>query len=132
MIILDTSVWIEFFRSETRYFEPVAALLERREILGLPWVFGELLQGAKNSYEVGVLEKTWEVIPKPEHVVLERAWITAGRESFKGKWISKGVGLIDAAIFSVALELDSKVWTIDKKLAEILRFRKLLAKASDF
>lgn len=127
MIVVDTSVWIEFFRTNPTYFEPVAALLERRELVGLPWVFGELIQRAKSRREVEVLSQTWNFIPKPEQPLLERAWIIAGTESFKGKWTSKGIGLIDAAILAVALELNLKVWTLDKKLAAILKFRKLLA-----
>lgn len=126
MIIVDTSVWIEFFRGNPLYFENFAGLLSGRELIGLPWVFGELIQGARNKKEVETLTRTWDYIPKPEQSVTERAWIQAGTESFKGKWLARGVGLIDAAIFSVALDLQVKVWTLDKKLVEILKFRNLL------
>ena len=51
MILIDTSVWIEFFRAREPYHSRTAELLEEGQILGLTWVFGELLQGAKTNRE---------------------------------------------------------------------------------
>jgi len=126
MIIVDTSVWIEFFRGHAPYFDHMGRLFESREVLALPWIFGELLQGARNNSEINILKRTFESLPKPELALAERAWILAGAESFRGKWHSKGVGLIDAAICVVAHDLGLKVWTLDKKLESILKFKRLL------
>jgi len=51
MIIPDTSVWIEFLKGNEPYFSQLKELLERNEVMGVECIFGELLQGAKNSRE---------------------------------------------------------------------------------
>lgn len=129
MIILDTSVWIEFFRGKAPYRSEVSDLLGKGQALGLPWIFGELLQGAADKNEVDYLKSFWKVIAKPETGTSERAWIDAGIESQKGKWFSRGIGLIDAAIVCAAIELKCPVWTLDKKLKEVLRFKRLLSES---
>jgi predicted nucleic acid-binding protein len=125
MIILDTSIWIEFFRGNDPYFNKVSLLLRSGEVMGLSWIFGELLQGASTSKEAQLILKTWNGIRKPELQISETAWISAGEASQKGKWHSKGIGLIDAAIISVSEQYKVPVWTLDKKLYEILKFKRL-------
>ncbi|GMO26182.1 MAG: hypothetical protein Ta2B_06280 [Termitinemataceae bacterium] len=51
MIILDTSVWIEFLRRNVKYFDPISQMLTKMDILAVEVVFGELLQGVKNKRE---------------------------------------------------------------------------------
>lgn len=126
MIIPDTSIWIDFFRGKDPYLTILGNEFDKGGVLGLPWIFGELLQGARNSSESKLLMKTWKVIPKPELRSLESAWLSAGESSRHGKWYSRGVGLIDAAIIAIAEELHFKVWTHDKQLTSILKFKKLL------
>ena len=126
MVIIDTSIWIEFFRSHDPTFSQVSGLLDSGKLLGLPWVFGELLQGAHDNREINLLHAYWRAIPKPDTLISEKAWIQAGIESQRGDWVKKGVGLIDAAIIAAALEMNTPVATYDKKLREILKFKKLL------
>jgi predicted nucleic acid-binding protein len=54
MIILDTSVWIEFLKKHEPYFTTISPLLEQKEILAVECVFGELLQGVKNEEEQNI------------------------------------------------------------------------------
>ncbi len=126
MIIADTSVWIEFFRGHSPVVEELSGLFQRSSVMGLPWVFGELLQGARNQAEIQVLLRTWEAIPKPELRSSEVAWIRAGEQSCLGKWHAKGLGLIDAAIVAISEEYKAPVWTLDKKLEAVLRFKKIM------
>jgi len=128
MLIPDTSVWIEFFRRQDPFFDEIGRRLERAEIIGIPWIFGELFQGAKNSAEVKILLRVWAALPKPEMILYEKAWIAAGTSSFRGKWLTKGIGLIDAAIVGIADELSVPVWTLDKQLSPVLKFKRLLWK----
>ena len=126
MIILDTSVWIEFYRNNGKFFTPVSSLFQVRGIMGLPWIFGELLQGAKGRTEVELIKETWSALPKPSSIITENSWLIAGEESSKQKWYAKGIGLIDAAIIIAAATTSSKVWTLDKNLANILKSKNLL------
>jgi hypothetical protein len=117
MIILDTSVWIEFLRARKDYFEEVRTLLDGRMIIGLEWVFGELLQGARDIRERDVVLSYWRDIPKIGHTGL---WLEAGRLSSEEKLYARGVGLIDCAILAAARRSGAKIWTLDRELAGIL------------
>jgi predicted nucleic acid-binding protein len=44
MILVDTSVWIEFFRGNEPYFTKLKELIESSDVLAHEVVFGELLQ----------------------------------------------------------------------------------------
>jgi len=64
MIILDTSVWIEYFKNNPDFFPKISNLLEINEIYAVECVFGELLQGVKNKKEKEIIQKFWENLPK--------------------------------------------------------------------
>ncbi len=117
MIVLDTSVWIEFLRMH----EPIATRVEEEitagRVLGLSWIVGELLQGAKGAYEIRVLEMFWQQLPK---ISEESVWIEAGKLSCANKYFEQGVGLIDVATIVAARRANAKVWTLDKKLSGVL------------
>jgi predicted nucleic acid-binding protein len=117
MIILDTSVWIEFLKKHESYFSIIAPLLEQREILAVECVFGELLQGVKNRNEENIIAAYWEHLPKIEtaEIIIE-----AGKYSNKNKLLDKGVGLIDAIILMHGIKNRIKIWTIDNKFIKII------------
>ena len=117
MIILDTSIWIEFLKGNLYYFTIVRQLLENQEVMVVECIFGELLQGAKNKEENEIIKKYWESLPKIKH---EGLWIEAGEYSYENNLISKGVGLIDAAIIIAAQSVNAQIWTLDKRLHSIL------------
>jgi predicted nucleic acid-binding protein len=93
MIILDTSIWIEHLKNNKLYFPKIVKLLENREILAIECVFGELLQGTKNTLEKEIILNFWTHLPK-EHY--ENIIIQAGEYSAQNKLLDHGVGLIDA------------------------------------
>ena len=118
MIILDTSVWIAFFKKQTDVFEAARVVLEDGEALGLECVFGELLQGAKNARERNLILSYWDNLPRAN---FENVWIEAGRYYGEHKLVRKGVGLIDAVIIISATWSNAKVWTLDLKLLRVLQ-----------
>ena len=75
MIILDTSVWIEFLKNNPEYFSKVKYLLENQQVLAIECIFGELLQGAKNKREIEIISLYCENLPK---IKIENGWIQAG------------------------------------------------------
>ncbi len=50
-LIVDTSVWIEFFRGQADYHDALLPLIEQGKVLALECIFGELLQGARGERE---------------------------------------------------------------------------------
>jgi predicted nucleic acid-binding protein len=117
MIILDTSVWIEFLKNNPLFSPQVKALLEQQEVLGVEWIFGELLQGAADKREKGIILSYWENIRRFDSL---GAWIEAGIFFSEQRMHSKGVGIIDCAIVIAARRTHSRIWSLDKKLNNIL------------
>jgi predicted nucleic acid-binding protein len=117
MIIIDTSIWIEFFRGNQPYFDQVSELIVNNDIIGLSPVFGELLQGAKNDYERSIITDFWNNLNKIDE---DDQFIHAGAESSRSKWLDKGVGLIDSVIITAAKKSAAFIWSLDKKLLKLI------------
>ncbi len=117
MIILDTSIWIEFLKNNPEYYSKVKVLLENRKILAIECIFGELLQGAKSKREIEIISLYWENLPK---AIIENRWIEAGKYSSINKLTSIGVGIIDSFIIITARKVNAHIWSLDKKLNSLL------------
>lgn len=113
MILVDTSIWIEFLRRKEPYSAYLLHLLEHNEILTLESIFGELLQGSSTPSETKILMTYFNNLPKAN---VENLLVQAGLQSYREKWFSKGLGLIDASILLAALMTETKLWTLDKNL----------------
>ena len=118
MIVLDTSVWIEFLKQNPDYYSKIKFLLENQQILAIECIFGELLQGTRNKREREIISLYWENLPKSDH---DNVWIEAGLFSSENKLISKGIGLIDCVILLTARKNNYKIWTLDKKIMSLLK-----------
>ncbi len=117
MIILDTSIWIEFLKNKPEYYSKVKDLLENRKVLAIECIFGELLQGAKSKREIEIISLYWENLPK---AIIENGWIEAGKYSSINKLTSIGVGIIDSFIIVTARKINAPIWSLDKKLNSLL------------
>jgi len=116
LIVVDTSIWIDFFRRVDPILEEkLIEYLEHRQIYGVSVVFGELLQGVRDEQEEKLILEYWKNLPKANE---DSLFIDAGRLSFKHKLYSKGVGLIDCFIIAAAKSSQSEIWTHDKKLLQ--------------
>jgi len=117
LILADTSIWIDFFRTETKVFVEFRSLLEKGEVVSLDCIFGELLQGASHQRERKLILEYWDSIPK---ITITDLWVKAGSFSSESRMISKGVGLIDCAIILAARSVGASIWTKDKKMNGVL------------
>jgi predicted nucleic acid-binding protein len=117
MLILDTSVWIEHLRNNPNFFPKISRLLESGEILGVECVFGELLQGVKNTSEKEIILNFWKHLPKEHYTDII---IEAGEYSAGHKLPDHGVGLIDAIILMHGIKSNAKIWTLDNKFLRIM------------
>ncbi|GHT99516.1 hypothetical protein FACS1894142_7170 [Spirochaetia bacterium] len=118
MIILDTSVWIEFLKNNQVYFNSISQMLTRMDIMAVEVVFGELLQGVKNKREETIIFDYWEHLPKIDDNT--DIIISAGKYSHENKLIDNGVGLIDSIILMHGIKTDSKIWTLDTKFLKVI------------
>lgn len=117
MILVDTSVWIEFLKGHSE-FQSLAGLLDLGEVVTLGAIFGELLQGARTKHEVSIISQYWSNL---KHLDSSNLWYLAGLQSFEGQYFTKGIGLVDASLITAARKHQCRIWTLDKKLLSILR-----------
>jgi predicted nucleic acid-binding protein len=117
VIVVDTSVWIEYLKAVEPIFTRMRLLLEDGQVIANECVFAELMQGAKEKRERNIISEYWHNLSKYTN---DGIFLKAGTESSLNKWFDKGVGIIDCAILMYARERKSQIWTLDKKLLAIL------------
>lgn len=121
-VVFDTTIWIEYLRGNTDVFLTCQELLEDNRVFGLELIFAELLQGAKGKREVETIIQLANLIPSLDEPYLI---IESGLLSQKENFENQGVGLIDAVIFHAVAKNELKLWTLDKKLREVIGYDRL-------
>lgn len=120
MILVDTSIWVNHFRSG----EPVlVGLLEMGSVLGHPWVTGELALGhLSNRKEIlGLLTG----LPQVEVASAEETLDFIDVQQLYGL----GIGYVDVQLLAATrLTPDARLWTADKRLGTVARRLDMLAK----
>jgi predicted nucleic acid-binding protein len=111
MILVDTSVWVAHLRAG----EPdLAARLEAGEVLSHPFVIGELAMG--NLRDRAGLLAALRNLPAAEVATDAEVQAFIDREALHGL----GIGYVDAHLLaSVRLTRDARLWTLDRRLAEV-------------
>jgi len=110
MILVDTSVWIEHFRSGTVGLETV---LDEGNVACHPFIIGELACGTlKNRTEILTLLKHLPVaaVANDDEVLM----FIEGRQL-----MGKGLGYIDIHLLMSALLTGIPLWTFNKRLHEL-------------
>lgn len=107
MILVDTSVWISFFRKGNSLLQNF--LLDGK-VVGHTFIIGELACGnLKNRKEILIL---LEALPKI--VQAEHAEVLYFIE--QNQLMGKGLGYIDIHLLASAQLSDVLIWTLDKNL----------------
>ncbi len=108
MILVDTSVWIEYLR---RGHEQLSELLDSGTVIGHPFVVGEMACGQlRNRLEVLDL---FERLPQAPLVPHEEAIRLLESERLYGQ----GLGWIDLHLLASALSSGCSLWSFDKVLS---------------
>jgi len=113
MVLLDTSIWIEFLNKSDKYFQEVSELLLGNKIICTDFIFGELLQGVRSTSESKIIIELYNNLPKS---IIVDIFTHAGFLSYKNQFIQKGIGLIDSAIIFSCYQGQHQLWTLDKKI----------------
>jgi predicted nucleic acid-binding protein len=115
MILVDTSVWIEFFRQHEEYTDHMNDLLSRRAIITLEPIFSELLYGVGNRQEYEVIRTFWLMLPKIAFTI-EAASLARLRN-----YHLMGIGVVDAAIIKATEEGEHLLWTLNSRINDHIR-----------
>lgn len=114
MILVDTSIWIEFFKGTSNELAHSLSInIENNQVVALSVVFGELLHGVRDQREEKVILEFWKNLPKINETDL---FIEGGKLSFRYKLFLMGVGLVDCYILAASKLYGLDVLSLDKKL----------------
>ncbi len=113
MILVDTSVWIDYFRGSPACQE-LGALLEGAEIVVHPFVHGEIALGHLGRRRDQILRDIAtlpgvDVVPDADVLYLVEAQRLGGT----------GIGWVDAHLLAAALHARVVLWTLDRSLSRI-------------
>jgi len=114
MILVDTSIWIEFFKSNPVFVDEMESLLENKNVITIEPVFAELLYGSINSNERNMILSYWKVLPKIKFT--EGSFIDSADFANIRKYHNLGIGLIDSILSKAVTENKYLIWTLDKKI----------------
>lgn len=118
MVILDTSVWIEYFRQTEPIADQVSTLLAKQQVTSVEPVFAELMFGVRNEQERNVIRTFWQILPRAD--LGEESLFKTSEFAFQFDYQGKGIGLIDAVIIRTAQMGSHKLWTLDERIISIL------------
>jgi predicted nucleic acid-binding protein len=111
VILVDTSVWIEHLRSASAI---LSALLDDGDVLGHPFVLGELALG--NLRQRDEILRALQRLPQATSATHLEVLQFIDREALYGR----GIGYIDAHLLAAArLTAGSKLWTRDRRLQTV-------------
>jgi predicted nucleic acid-binding protein len=108
MILADTSVWVDHFRTGNVKFRH---LLDRGEVLIHAFVIGELMLGGVKGdvlANLRALPLALQAVPDEVEAFIEAAAL-AGR----------GIGYVDAALLTSVVLIREQLWTLDQRLASV-------------
>ena len=111
MILVDTSVWVDHLRVGS---EKLIALLNGGEVLGHPFVMGELALGNLRGRDIflSALGALPQVVVASDQEVLH----LTDRQTLFGR----GIGYVDAHLLAAArLTAGTRLWTRDRRLQAV-------------
>lgn len=118
VIIIDTNIWIEFFKGNKQYTEQVGLLIKNSLAVTIEPIFAELLYGVRSSKDRTTILNYWNVLRKLE--LPNNYLIDAAQYSNDNKFYGSGIGLIDAIIIKAAKDNNCLICTLDKKMLKYL------------
>lgn len=118
MIVPDTSIWIEFLKQNEPVTSRFLTLLKAGKVAVIEPIFAELLYGIRKPKDKELVLSFWQILPKLdfESGSMLRASQFANDQNFH----NLGVGLMDAAIMQPVINSGYQLWTLDKKVLDVL------------
>ncbi len=123
MILVDSSIWIEFFRRRpSSIHEPMDALLREIpvEVAICGIILQEVLQGSKSEKEFQWVKTRFLMLPWLE--TTQQSHLSAARLSREIRYSGIALTSVDALIAAVAAQYDAALWTFDKDFIAAARF----------
>lgn len=116
-ILVDTSIWIEYFRPDTATGNLLETLLTENSVVTCGIVLFELMQGVKSDKEKTVVMNALSGLPYLE--MNEQLWLKSAELSSSLKKKGLTLPLSDIFIAAIAIEHNLSVFTLDKHFEQI-------------
>ena len=117
-VLVDTSIWIEYFnKPDSTAGTSLENLLKQGRVLGAGLVLTELLQGAKIEKEFKLILESMTALPFLETTL--NTWIEAGQISFSLRKKGITIPTSDLILASLALENHCLIFTLDPHFNKI-------------
>ena len=118
MVIVDTSVWIEFLRNaDSNITSHLKQLLRSGKVAITGMILAEILQGIKNPKEADTVKKSLESLPFIE--MQKEMWQLAGETSALLRKKGVKIPLSDIIIGIIAVEKKYEIYTLDSHFEKI-------------
>ena len=118
MVIVDTSVWVHFFRSRgSPEHREVDRLLTREEVVMVGPIMAEILQGARSIEEFDQLRIRLAALPYVEATL--ETWSRSGALSYQLRQQGNTIGLVDLLISALALEHGHRIYSRDEHFERV-------------
>jgi len=110
VILVDTSVWIDHFRSSNSL---LVELLEQEQVITHPFILGEVACGnLKKRREIVAL---MQALPTVRRADEDEILFFIEQRALMGR----GIGLIDVHLLASCLMQPCMIWTADKQLRTV-------------
>ena len=115
MILVDTSIWVRFLANREPFATVLDQLLERDDVAGHEYVYGELLVGDRGGRSR--LLTAYALMPQLDRIPHAEV-VTFARER---RLLGLGVGWIDIHLLASAIASSCQLYSADNRLAETAR-----------
>ncbi len=123
-VLIDTSVWIAFFRGQDHeLIERIAALLKSGRAVYTGIIALELINGAKGQKELTVLNEAFDAM---QHIpVAETTFLLAGKLGYGIARKGHTLSAVDLLIAQTAIENNLSLMTFDEHFVMISKHSSL-------
>ena len=121
-VVLDTSVWLQFFRvGSSPEAMAIRSLLVSDQVMLVGVVYAELLRGARNQEQLEALHDTLQSLPYTE--TNKYTWTLTGRILSSLDRTGERIPVPDALIAAIAIQNDLSVYTQDEHFDRVSDLR---------
>lgn len=122
LVLVDTSVWIDYFLRKSSVLEKVLdSLLDKAQAATAAIILAELTQGARGKKEIEKIKDHF----KPLHWIQSNDdhWQAAGELSLQLRQTGRQINLTDCYIAGLAQSASATIFSLDKHFSWIAKIR---------
>jgi predicted nucleic acid-binding protein len=123
-VLIDTSVWIDFFRRrDVKLIEQIGILLKSGRAIYTGIIALELINGAKGQKELQALHDVFGAMEKINE--METTHFNAGKIGYEIARKGHTLGVVDLLIAQISIENDLVLMTFDEHFKVIAKYSNL-------